>query len=135
MDGKKFAEIKKPVEEIRYLDNQEQEESKAKVIEKLEETVLPTAHALDENERFEEGFKDVIGGEIEAGCVLTPSVGVPAAGVSAIGGKITEGVGKLTDDEGTKAAGRVMKESGTKPLEDVGKGFKKAGEGIKKIFE
>ncbi|MCE8159183.1 MAG: CsbD family protein [Candidatus Moeniiplasma glomeromycotorum] len=52
-----------------------------------------------------------------------------------VGGAVTEGIGKMTGDEGTKAAGKTLEGSATKQLEDAGKGIEKVGKGIKKIFE
>src|SRR4051794_12164163 len=111
MDSKKFVEIKKPVEEIRYLDNQEQEAKKTKVLEKLEETVLPTAHASsDEDKRIEEGLKK------EYGVVNSLSGGTTAIPCKILG-KAEQSIGDLTDKESFKAAGRVHDEGANKPAE------------------
>jgi len=54
-------ENKAQIEEIREVENKELEQNKgSKVIEKLEETVLPTAHASDSEEQ-KEGAKQVLG--------------------------------------------------------------------------
>ena len=58
MESKKFVEIKKPVAEVREIENTEQEQKKdekqgSKVIEKLEETILPTAYASDDEKQKE----------------------------------------------------------------------------------
>jgi len=49
MDGKKFIEIKKPVEEVREIETKsdEKQENKSNVIESVKETIIPTIHASD----------------------------------------------------------------------------------------
>lgn len=155
MDGKKFIEIKKPVEEVREIENKDLEQKKnesqgSKVIEKLEETILPTAHAsdgddlgltqkdlTDEDKRNKRYTEETIGGG------LTASYGVPVAGVAATGataalGGITGLIGEATDNDGLKVAGDTCIESAKKPFENVGRATKGLGDGakgIKKVFE
>jgi len=93
MESKNFIEIKKPVEEVREIENTEQkkldEKQGSKVIEKLEETILPAVHASDDEEK-KEGLKKgtggaVIGSSAAVGTATTnPGIGA-AAGVTTAG--------------------------------------------------
>lgn len=132
MESKKFVEIKKPVAEVREIENTEQEQKKdekqgSKVIEKLEETILPTAYASDD-EKQKEGAKQAIGYTLGGIDAVNPAVGGVASGATTITGGIEEGIGKLAGNEEMAEGGKVVRQSATQPLKDLGKG-------IKKIFE
>ena len=121
-------ENKAQIEEIREVENKELEQNKgSKVIEKLEETVLPTAHASDSEEQ-KEGAKQVLGWELATADKFAPPVGIAASAVEGVGGAVTEGVGKMIGNEDVKDTGEVLKEAPAQPLKDAGKA-------IKKIFE
>jgi hypothetical protein len=137
------------VEEVRELENKEQEQNKgSKVIEKLEKTVLPTAHASDvddlglterdltgadgRNKRYTE---ETIGGGLTATTCANPVAGGVATGVTGALGGVAGLVGEATDSDALKVAGDTYKESAKKPAENIGRVAKVAGEGIKKIFD
>ena len=127
-------ENKAQVEEVRELENKDLEQKKdenkgSKVIQKLEETILPTAHASDDKEAKQiEGAKETIGTGLATTTAINPVVGGVAEGVSLGVGAAMEGIGKLSGEEDLEKAGNVYKEAPVQPLKEV-------KEGIKKIFE
>jgi len=141
MDSKKFVEIKKPVEEVREIENKEQkldENKGSKIIEKLEETILPTAHAsddlTDEDKRKKRYTEETSGGIITAS-YANPVVGVATTGATAALGGVAGLVGEATDNDPLKVAGDTWIESAKKPVENFGRVTKGTTEGIKKIFD
>lgn len=137
MDGKKFVEIKKPVEEVREIENKEQEQKKlnenqgSKLIEKLKTTILPIAHASDGDDEKKEGLKEgaggvVIGSGAAVGTATTnPAIGVAAgattAGVAKGLGKIEKGIGKLAGDKSVETMGEALDEGSTTGIKDLAK--------------
>jgi|SRR4051812_25571816 len=129
MDSKKFVEIKKPIEEVREVEEVKLETPEVEKVETAKETSTP------EEKQFEDGCKQTLGTTIEATDAVCPPLGAAEHVTLGVGGAITEGIGKMTRDEGTKAAGRTFEGSATKPIEDAGKVVGKVGKGIKKIFD
>ena len=126
-------ENKAQVEEVRELENKDLEQKKdenkgSKVIQKLEETILPTVHASDDEEKQKEGAKQAIGYTLGGIDAVNPAAGGVASGATTIAGGIEEGIGKLTGNEEMAEGGKVVRQSAVQPLKDL-------GEGIKKIFE
>jgi hypothetical protein len=131
MENNKFiAQDKKvPIEEVREIENQEQkkDESKgSKVIEKLEETILPTVHASGSEEKTKEGLKKLHSGAIKGSGVATGTATlnpVIGAGTSAVAGGIfkglgefEKGIGEITDSKELKETGEVHSEGADKAL-------------------
>ena len=116
-------------EEIREIENKEQEQNKgSKVVEKLEEAVLPIAHASDSEEKQKEGARQAIGYTLGGIDAANPAVGGVATGITTITGGIEEGIGKLSGNEEMAEGGKVVRQSATQPLKDL-------GSSIKKVFE
>jgi len=112
------------VEEVREIENKEQkldENKGSKIIEKLEEAVLPTIHASDKDEEQKEGARQAIGYTLGGIDAVNPAVGGVASGLITVVGGIEEGIGKLTDNEEMAEGGKVARQSALQPLEDVGK--------------
>jgi hypothetical protein len=108
-------ENKAQIEEVRELENTEQKKDESqgsKVIEKLEETVLPTTYAsgTEKDEKQKEGAKNIIGGASAA------TGGVASVPLKVVG-KVAEGVGKVSDEEGLEEAGKIYSEGANKPVE------------------
>src|SRR5947208_3448620 len=98
MDSKKFIEIKKPVEEIREIESEKESKLEVPKVEKVEAVKEnSTPNADEDDEQIEEGFKQSLGGAIEATDVVAPPLGVAETAITGVGGEITEGTGKLTD--------------------------------------
>lgn len=121
------------VEEVREIENKDLEQKKdenigSKVIEKLEETILPTAHASDDEEKQKEGARQAIGYTLGGIDAVNPAVGGVASGLMTVVGGMEEGIGKLTDNEEMAEGGKVARQSAVQPIKDLGKE-------IKKIFE
>jgi len=119
------------IEEVREIENKEQkldENKGSKVIEKLEEAVLPTVHASDKDEKQKEGARQAIGYTLGGIDAVNPAVGGAASGLMTVVGGIEEGIGKLTDNEEMAEGGKVARQSALQPIKDLGKG-------IKSIFE
>ncbi|MEG7979370.1 MAG: hypothetical protein NY202_05885 [Mollicutes bacterium UO1] len=116
------------VEEVRYLENTEQQQEP--IMESVKEAVLPVAHASDDEE-VKEGLQEAESGAIASGgaivgtATLNPVTGAAAGGTIAASlkglGKIERGIGKIIDSEALKGMGEVHDEGSTKALEEVGK--------------
>jgi hypothetical protein len=122
----------KQVEEVRYLENTEQQQ-KPTITKSIKEAVLPVAHASDDdrNKRYTE---EVNGGMLTAS-YANPVVGTVATGAIATLGGVAGLVGEATDNDPLKVAGDTYIESAKKPAENIGRVTKGAVEGIKKIFD
>ena len=136
MDSKKFIEIKKPVEEVREIEEETKLETpKVEKIEAVKETSNPSENLTDEEKEFEKDMKETTGNTVELTGAVNPALGATEAVALGVGGKITESVGKLAGDEQAEGFGRVLKEGGKKPLEDAKDIGKKVGEDIKELFD
>lgn len=139
MDGKKFIEIKKPVEEVREIETKsdEKQASKSNIIESVKGTIIPKVHASDGDDETKEAGKEMVGKIIEGGGIVDKKAGAIGAGVFKGAGKAIEGVGKLADNEDMKEVGEVYSEGAEKPLEDAKEGMEKVSdkveEGVDKI--
>jgi hypothetical protein len=117
-------------EEVRELENkdlaqqseqqQKKSEEKPTITENVKETVLPVAHASDDEERQKEGVRQVTGYTLGTVDAVNPAVGGVASGVTTI----EEGIGKLTGNEEMAKGGKVVRQSALQPLKDLGKGIK-----------
>jgi hypothetical protein len=124
-------------EEVRELENkdlaqqseqqQKKSEEKPTITENVKETILPVAHASDDEEM--KAATSGVGGGILAGATFTPLA--PFAQFMAAGetvlGKGVEKLGEATGNEDMKEGGRVSKEMGEiGSLPSIAKGGKAA---------
>ena len=117
-------------EEIRYLENTEQEQ-KSTSAESIKKAIIPTVHASSEDEEIKESVKElesgaIIGsGTIVGAATLNPGTGAAAAGSIAGAlkgvGKVEKFIGGITDNERIKQMGEVHDEGSTKALDEAGR--------------
>jgi len=130
MDSNKFIEIKKPVEEVREV---EEVKLETPLVEKTEASFEKSDR--DDEKEEKEGVKEVLGTELEIIDAAAPPVGFVESTLLGTAGEISEGIGKITGDQDAKDFGEISKDSAGKGVKDVGKGIKKIGKGIKEAFE
>lgn len=75
----------------------------------------------DPDKEKKEGVKEIIGAETAGLTAVNPVVGGASAIVTGTIGTLTEGIGKITDNQGVKEIGEVMKDGPTQSIKDVKK--------------
>jgi len=130
MDSNKFIEIKKPVEEVREV---EEVKLETPLVEKTEASFEKSDR--DDEKEEKEGVKKILGTEVEITDAAAPPLGAAETAGLEVVGEISQGIGKITGNQDAKDFGEISKGSAEKGIKDVGKGFKKVGKGIKEAFE
>jgi len=97
------------VEEVRELENKQQEPT---IAENIKEAVVPTVHASDDpsDKEEREGAKKIVGG------VSSATGGVASIPLKVVG-KVTEGIGQVSNEKEIEKAGNVYSEGADKPVE------------------
>jgi len=124
------------IAEVREIESEKEIELEVPKVEKVKAPTTSSSNEMsEEDKKIEEGAKGVLGTTMAVTTKVAPPVGLAEEGISAAGGAITEGIGKMTGNKDAEVTGRVYKEAPVKPVEEVGKGVKKGVDKIKEIFD
>jgi len=125
MDSNKFIEIKKPIEEVREV---EEVKLETPLVEKTEASFENSEYPdeiSDEDKRNKNNTEEVIGGGLTATSAANPVFGGVATGATGALGGVVGLVGEATDNDSLKMVGDTYKESAKKPAKNVGRVIKK----------